>query len=49
MLSTVEELKLIARCIASDDRDAFGQLVDAYQDSLRRYLLNLTLGNEVQG
>ena len=45
MLSTVEELKLIARCIASDDRDAFGKLVEAYQDSLRRYLLNLTLGD----
>lgn len=45
MLSTVDELKLIARCIATDDRNAFGKLVDAYQDSLRRYLLNLTLGD----
>lgn len=45
MLPVVEEFKLITRCIAADDRDAFGRLVEAYQDSLRRYLLNLTLGD----
>lgn len=47
MLSAVQELKLIARCVTFDDRDAFGQLVVAYQDSLKRFLLNLTLGNAV--
>lgn len=42
MLSAVQEMKLIARCVAFDDRDAFGQLVEAHQPSLRRFLYNLT-------
>ena len=41
MLTRFEELKLIARCIAGDDRDAFGQLVVAYEQGLRRFLFNL--------
>ena len=41
MLSRFEELKLIARCIAGDDRNAFGQLVFAYEQGLRRFLFNL--------
>ncbi len=41
MLSRFEELKLIARCIAGDDRNAFGQLVIAYEQGLRRFLYNL--------
>lgn len=41
MLSRFEELKLIARCIAGDDRNAFGQLVIAYEQGLRRFLFNL--------
>lgn len=45
MLSRFEELKLIARCIAADDRDAFGRLVTEYEGGLRRFLLNLT-GND---
>ena len=45
MLSKFDELKLIARCVATDDRNAFGRLVEEYQDGLRRFLLNLTLGN----
>lgn len=45
MLSRVEELKLISRCVLADDRNAFGQLVEAYQPQLRRFLLNLTLGD----
>lgn len=40
-----EELRLIARCVAGDDRQAFGQLVEEYNDGLRRFLLNLTLGD----
>lgn len=45
MLSKLQELALIARCIAGDDRNAFGQLVDAYSDDIRRLLMNLTCGN----
>ena len=45
MLSKFDELKLIARCVATDDRNAFGKLVEEYQDGLRRFLLNLTLGD----
>ncbi len=45
MLNKFDELRLIARCVATDDRDAFGQLVEEYQTGLRRFLLNLTLGD----
>ena len=46
VLSKVEELKLIARCTLGDDRRAFGTLVEAYQPEVRRFFLNLTLGDE---
>ena len=46
MLSKVEELKLISRCVLVDDRRAFGELVEAYQPRLRRFFMNLTLGDE---
>ena len=46
MLSRVEELKLISRCVLADDRRAFGTLVEAYQPRLRRFFMNLTLGDE---
>ena len=46
MLSKVEELKLISRCVLADDRRAFGALVEAYQPRLRRFFMNLTLGDE---
>ena len=39
MLSKFDELKLIARCVATDDRNAFGKLVEEYQDGLRRLIL----------
>lgn len=45
MLTKWEELQLIARCVAGDDRVAFGRLVEEYNDGLRRFLLNLTLGD----
>ena len=45
MLSKWDELRLIARCVAGDDRHAFERLVDEYNDGLRRFLLNLTLGD----
>lgn len=45
MLTRLQELSLIARCVAADDRHAFGQLVEAYSDNLRRFLLSLTRGD----
>ena len=45
VLSKIEELKLIARCTLGDDRRAFGTLVEAYQPQVRRFFLNLTLGD----
>ena len=45
MLTKFDELKLIARCVATDDRNAFGLLVEEYQPGLRRFLLNLTMGD----
>ncbi len=44
-LSRLEELALITRCLAGDSREAFGRLVVAYEGGLRRFLLNLTLGD----
>ncbi|MBR5030312.1 MAG: RNA polymerase sigma factor [Muribaculaceae bacterium] len=46
MLSQIEELKLVSRCVLADDRHAFGTLVEAYQPRLRRFFMNLTLGDE---
>ena len=46
VLSKIEELKLIARCTLGDDRRAFGTLVEGYQPQVRRFFLNLTLGDE---
>lgn len=42
----LEEIKLLALCMASDNRDAFSRLVEIHQQGLRRFLLNLTSGNE---
>jgi len=46
MLSKIDELKLIARCVTIDDRRAFGKLVDAYNGELRRFLTGLSGGDE---
>lgn len=45
MLSKLEELKLISQCALADNRRAFGELVEAYQPRLRRFLMNLTMGD----
>lgn len=45
MLGRLEEISLIARCVAADDRRAFGRLVEEYQDGLRRFVFNLTGGD----
>lgn len=42
MLSALQELKLISRCVAFDDRNAFGILVDNYHAPLNRFLFNMT-------
>ncbi len=45
MLNKLEEMKLLALCMAADNRDAFSRLVVAYQDQLRRFILNLAGGD----
>lgn len=45
MLTRLQEIALIARCAAADDRRAFGLLVEAYADDIRRLLLSLTKGD----
>ncbi|MCM1021099.1 MAG: RNA polymerase sigma factor [Muribaculum sp.] len=45
MLSKWEEIALIAKCAAADNRSAFERLVKEYSPDLQRFLLNLTLGN----
>ena len=45
MLSKFDELKLLAQCVLGDDRRAFGTLVEAYQNEIRRFFLNLTFGD----
>lgn len=45
MLSKIEELTLIGRCVATDDRRAFARLVDAYSPSLHSFLYHLTMGD----
>ena len=44
-INRFQELALITRCVAADDRNAFGQLVGVYSESLRRFLLGLTKGD----
>ena len=46
MLSKLEEIKLVSQCAFGNNRGAFGKLVEAYQPQLRRFLLNLTMGDE---
>ena len=45
MLSKWEELALIAKCATTDSRSEFERLVVEYSPELRRYLMNLTLGD----
>ena len=46
-MKKIDELRLIAQCALGDNRQAFGQLVEAYQSQLRRFLMNLTGGDEM--
>ncbi len=45
MISKIDELRLIARCVTLDDHRAFARLVDEYSPGLRRFVYNLTLGD----
>lgn len=45
MLGKLEEMRLLALCMATDNREAFSRLVEAYQEGLRRFILNLTGGD----
>lgn len=45
MLNRLEEIKLLALCATVDNREAFGRLVEEYQEPLRRFLYSLTMGN----
>ncbi len=47
MLSKLDEIRLLSQCALADNRDAFGRLVEAYQPRVRRFLLNLTTGDEM--
>ena len=44
-INKIEEMKLVTLCMATDNRDAFSRLVVAYQEELRRFILNLTSGD----
>lgn len=44
-MKKLDELALITRCVLADDRQAFGELVEAYQSQVRRFFLNLTSGD----
>lgn len=46
MLSRIEEIKLVSQCVLTGDKHAFGRLVEAYQQRVRRFFLNLTMGDE---
>lgn len=42
MLSRIEEIKLIAQCVTTDNRRAFARLVDEYSPMVRNFLFRLT-------
>lgn len=45
MLSKFEEMKLVAQCMATDNREAFSRLVVAYEPGVKRFLLNMVGGD----
>lgn len=40
-------MKLLALCMATDNREAFSRLVVAHQDGLRRFILNMSDGDAI--
>lgn len=45
-MKVVNDISLVARVVAFDDKRAFGSLVGKYQSQVRRFFLGLTLGDE---
>lgn len=45
MLSKIEEIALVARCVTTDDRKAFARIVDEYAPDVRNFLFRLTSGD----
>lgn len=45
MLKRLEETRLLALCMCSDNREAFSRLVELHQQGLRRFLMNLCGGD----
>ncbi len=45
MLSKFEEMKLVAQCMATDNREAFSRLVVAYEPGVKRFLMNMVGGD----
>lgn len=46
MLSKIEQVALMARCAAFDDRAAFARLVEEYEVPLRRFLMGMGVDYE---
>ena len=44
-MKVVNDISLVARVVAFDDKRAFGSLVGKYQSQVRRFFLGLTLGD----
>ena len=47
-MSESDDIALIARVVASDDRDAFGELVRRHQSAVRAFLRQLTQGDHAR-
>ena len=45
-MESISDISLVAQVAVFHNRRAFDQLVRKYQSPVRRFLLNLTLGNE---
>ena len=45
MLKRLEETRLLARCMCSDNREAFSRLAELHQQGLRRFIMNLCGGD----
>ena len=46
-MSKTEDMLWVSQVVISDDRRAFDKLVGKYQSPVRRFLLNLTMGDSM--
>lgn len=44
-MNTTSDIVLINKVVISGDKDAYGQIVERYQERIRYFLLNITAGN----